>query len=378
MQKLGDAATMAAYHATLASTHTVSIEIRVLTLSGALVTSLRPQAHSGQVNIDADAEVTRSCTLTFLDESRSLQFDTDSPNDTALYFDNMIQVVHRVMVPSLGTRIACPVFTGPLVKFDRTGDEVSIEAQGKESLALDGVPTLTIPKGTNAVQAIRDILTLRAGEDKFGFPRGTARLPRATVVSRDSERSPWKIAKGIAYSQGLHLFYDGAGICRLRDIPTAPVFTFRTGEGGNITAPVQVTHDKSEIRNQVIVTGSKPQHTATVDLDDSHSFSSWRQGRNGVRKYFTEEISDPNIGSKSAARTRALQRLALYDDMQFGATWSSVPVPHLDELDPVRVETDEYTGRERLRQWSFPLTGGDMSCGYNDLVAVPRRRVRRA
>jgi hypothetical protein len=66
-----------------------------------------------------------------------------------------------------------------------------------------------------------------------------------------------------------------------------------------------------------------------------------------------------------------------FERMWFGTTLNTVPVPHLDELDMIRVDTVEHVGNDRLRQWSFPLTGGDMSVGYNDLVTVPRRRVRR-
>src|SRR5881397_1996445 len=139
MQSLGlNGADLAAYGDALAADHTLSIELRVLNLSNGIITTIRPVADSGQVNIDADADVTRSATLTFLDESRALQFDSDSPADGAVYFDNMIQIRHRIVIPATGARVSCPVFTGPIVKFDRTANEVSIEMQGKEALALNG------------------------------------------------------------------------------------------------------------------------------------------------------------------------------------------------------------------------------------------------
>jgi hypothetical protein len=323
--------------------------------------------------------VARSCTLTFLDEHRSLQFDTDSPNDHALYFDRMIQVRHRVYVPELGKRITCPVFTGPLTKFDRTGDEVSIEAQGKESLALNGVPTLTLKKGHNAIDAIHDILALRCGETRFAFPATKRRLPRDVTVSWADEVRPWVVANRIAGSLGLQLYYDGAGWCRLRDMPDDPVFRFHDGDGSNITSAVQVSHDSSDIRNRVSVVGAKPKFTWTANLPDTHPFSATRLARNGVRAagFRIEQISDDRIASVSAAKTRANNRIRGYERMVFGTTLNTVPVPHLDELDMIRVDTEAHVGNDRLRQWSFPLTGGDMSVGYNDLVTVPRRRVRR-
>jgi hypothetical protein len=379
VQSLGlSHADLAAYGRALAQTHTLSIELRVLNLSGALVKTIHPIVTGGQVNIDADADVTRSATLTFLDETRALQFDSDSPADGAIYFDNMVRIWHQIRVPELdGQRVGCAVFTGPIVKFDRTGSEVSIEAQGKESLALFGVRSLTLRKGHNAIDAIRTIMTDRAGEASFAFPSTRRRLPKDVTVSWADEVRPWVVCQRIAASLGLQLFYDGAGVCRLRDMPDGVVFRFHDGEDSNITSAVQVSHDSADIRNRVTVIGAKPKFTYTATLPATHPFSAERLVRNGVLGHRREEITDDRIASVSAAKARALSRVKTFERMWFGTTLNTVPVPHLDELDMIRVDTVEHVGNDRLRQWSFPLTGGDMSVGYNDLVTVPRRRVRR-
>jgi hypothetical protein len=162
-------------------------------------------------------------------------------------------------------------------------------------------------------------------------------------------------------------------------MPDDPVFRFHDGDGSNITSAVQVSHDSSDIRNRVSVVGAKPKFTWTANLPDTHPFSATRLARNGVRAagFRIEQISDDRIASVSAAKTRANNRIRGYERMVFGTTLNTVPVPHLDELDMIRVDTEAHVGNDRLRQWSFPLTGGDMSVGYNDLVTVPRRRVRR-
>lgn len=375
MQTLGlSAADAAEYGAALAASHVLGIEVRILNLSGDLIASLKVRANAGQINIDADRDVTRSATLQFQDDARSLQFDPDSPADGAVYFSHMVQVRHTVWVNALDKAVTCAVFTGPVVAFDRSGDEVSIEAQGKESFALQGVPTLTLPKGKNAIDAIRDILSLRCGEDLFAFPTTTRRLPKAVVVGWAEETRPWTVCKAIAASLGLQLFYDGAGVCRLRALPSAPSFTFKTGEGGTITQPVQVSHDKEEMRNRVRVIGSKPAHTYDATLPSTHPFSPQALARNGIPQYIYEEVTESNLGSKTAAKARADALLAQYARMEFGTTFSALPVPHLDELDLVRIDTDEYVGTQRVRQLSFPLAGGDMAVGYNAIVSLPQRK----
>ena len=380
MQTLGLSSTdLATYVAAWSASYVMDVQVRVLTLSGDLVSTIKPALDSGQVNLDTTADVSRSATLSWLDPTGTLQFEPDSPADGAVYFDNMVQLVVRIYVPALARTVSCPVFTGPLTKFDRTGDEVSVEAQGKEALARRGVPTMTLRKGHNAVSAIRKIMTERVGEDTFGLPGGvTRRLPKDVHVGWEDNVQPWGVCRTIASSLGMQLFYDGAGVLRLRKLPDAPVYTFKDGKGGNVTAPVTVSHERDSIINQVVVIGHKPaNHTAQATLDAWHPASPKSLARNGVWTYLRETITDDKINSKSAAQSRANARLAEVARMQFGSTFNALPVPFLDELDLVRISTEQYVSSERLRQFSFPLTSGDMTVGYTDSVSVPRNTKRR-
>lgn len=377
MQTLGlDAEELRAYGRGLAQGHTLDIDMRVLDLSGNLIRSLEPAVNSGQVDYNSDEAITRVCRMEFLDPTQSWQFRSDDPSGS-VYFDNMIRLWYRIRVPDLDYReVGCAVFTGPVNKFTRQGQVVSIEAQSLESRGLHGVSTLTIRKGTNAIDAIERIMRERCGETRFAFPTTRRRLPANVVVSWEDGTWPWQKAKAIARSLGLQLFYDGAGVLRLRVVPTSAQFVFKSGEGGNIRTQPSEDHDKSQIKNRWVVIGNKPANTATETLDDSHPFSSWALRRNGVREYLTEEISDSRIGSVSAARARARSARARFERMEFGAGITTYPVPHLDNLDMVRIRTEYHDAVERPRQWSFPLTGGDMTVGYNDVVSVPKVRTR--
>lgn len=370
---------LAAYVAAWSASYVMDVQVKVLTLSGDLVTVLHPALDSGQVNLDTTADVTRSATLSWLDPNGSLQFEPDSPADGAVYFDNMVQIVMRIYVPALGDSYGLPMFTGPLVKFDRTGDMVSVEAQGKEALAQHGVPTMTLRKGQNAVSAIRTIMAQSAGEDTFGLPTSnTKRLPKDVHVGWDDTLQPWVVCKKVASALGMQLFYDGAGVLRLRDLPGHPVYTFKDGPGGNITAPVTVSHDREGMVNQVVVVGHKPaHHTAKATLPNWHPASPYALARNGVRTYLRETITDPKINSKSAAQARANARLDDVAKLQFGSTFNALPVPFLEELDLVRIDTEQYVSSERVRQLSIPLTSGEMSVGYTDVVSVPANHKRR-
>lgn len=96
------------FHRLLASPHVLTNSIYVLDLEERYLRIIRNRLLEGQVNLDADAEITRSCTMSLLDPEAQLNFDTDSPNNGALFMDRMIYVVqtfseppvHRTVVPA--------------------------------------------------------------------------------------------------------------------------------------------------------------------------------------------------------------------------------------------------------------------------------------
>jgi hypothetical protein len=380
------AANYPAFVKALADPHSIRIDVAILTLNEDELSRLSPVILDGQVNVDADAPVTRSLTCTFLDPSHSLQLDSDSPDDGAVYADRMVRVTYSVYVPPLGDRVDVDVFTGPIVKFKRSGDQVELEAQGKEALALGWIwRPLTIKKGARKVDAIRTILEDRAGERRFDLPEIATAIPNPISLGRAA--SAWPRCQKIAHSMNRQLFYDGSGICRLRVRPRRPLFTFRAGHPtrpNTILTPVEVDHDFTVIRNAIWFKGGKPKGQKKaievfVAAPKGHPLSPIRLGRTNrdgklSPRYLVEERTNEHIRSRVEARTRAN---ALLDDLLLevlGVTFSSVPVPHLDPLDVIRVQTDDFAANVRLRQFSLPLAAsGQMTVGYIERVSKPHR-----
>jgi hypothetical protein len=373
-------AEQSALHNTMVRSHSIAVTVQILTLSGHHLADLSGKLLDGQVNIDAWGTVTRSCTLSLLDPDRSMSFDTDSPNESALYLDRMIRILYSVKVPDLQRWIPVPVFTGPVVKMSRADDVISVEAQGKEVLAM-GVASkaTTFKRGANKVGVISLLLSDFTGEDRFDFIESSQYLTRDLSVTPRS--IPWDLARGVAHSMGLQLFYDGRGTARLRPFPATVLYRFRTGDFGNVMTSPQITYTMDELKNCVTVIGQPTKMGLTVapltyvaNPPVNHPLSPWRLGRNGVPRFLRDVIEDTSITSVAEARILAEATLLRHLTQAVDVTFDSLPVPHLEPGDVCQLTTPEFSNTFRVGRLSLPLTsGGQMSMGYLNRVGVKRR-----
>lgn len=368
----------------LTSHHSMRVSVQVLdTAMKPVGDPISNRILDGQVNVDLNAEVTRSATLTFLDPGRALNFDSDSPADGALYADRMVRITYDVRQPGTfgGKWIEVPIFTGPVTKFSRNGVRVTVEAQGKEVLAM-GSPwrTYTAKKNRRKVDIIEEVMRAE-GERDFALLEVNSKMPRDKVLT--AEGTAWAFAQDIARSMGMHLFYDGAGRLRLRRYPRTSVFTFRDGDGGSITDTPSIDFLIDNVKNAVSVTGKKPKGAkakvrARAVAEPSHPLSPVRLGRNGQPRYLAEFVDDPDIGSereaKRVANSRLASLLATFVEVKFAA----VVIPHLDAGDYVLVKANGFAMTTRLTSFSIPLTAsGRMTVGYNRRMKKPNRKAIR-
>jgi hypothetical protein len=384
-----------AYLRGLVSTHSIRVRVDVLSLEHDRLASLTNVTLDGQVNVDLTAEVTRAATVTFLDTRRGISFDSDSPADGALFADRMLRITYGVKSDAMGAWVDVPIFTGPIIKLDRDGDLVTVEAQGKELLALSPAwKPLTLKKGTDKVDAIRTIMRWRAGETRFALPDLKGNLPKDLSLGR--REIPWEAVKSTARSLNRQVYYDGAGVLRLRAYPENSLYTFRSGTGGNITSDPQVAYDIGDLRNVVLVRGGKPRgvkadnnpltpapkKVANISYvavpDKRHPLSPERLGRNDVPRRLVEFVDDDTIRSKKEAERVAERMLRSRLWQAVDVSFEALPVPHLDVGDTVRVVTDDFAMSFRLRQFSIPLSSsGTMSVGFLRRVSRMGRRNRR-
>lgn len=361
----------------LATHHQVRVRVFIARLDHTYAVDVSKYVIDGQVDVDASADVTRTASVKLLDVRRALPFDSDSPAETALFLDRLLRVSYDVLVGD--EWVAVPVFTGPLSRLNREGDVVTVEAQGKEALAMGAIwRPLTLKKGMLKTDAIETILRNRAGETKLSIPKQAARLPK--TISLHREAVAWSEARKIARGLSRQLFYDGRGTCRLRPWPGKTVYSFT---GNTVVSELNVTYT-SETVNTVWVVGGVPKgqkhHVSAVAVAPAaHPLSPQRLGRNGVPRYLLpdgKQIDEDTIKTVAEAKALAHQRLndGLLETVE--CSFDALPIPHLEPGDAIYVHTDDGAVRFRLTTFSLPLVvGSPMTVGYNRRVST--RHLRR-
>lgn len=347
-----------------------------------------PPITDGAVQYDASADITRSLSLTCLDPDHKLTFDSNSPAQGAVYADNFIYVEYGVYLPVHKSWVDVPVFKGPCTLFERQGAVVTIEAQGKESLAQDPHLVMngyTIRQGTTVAHAIRNVMD-RIGETRYSLGMIKGKLAHHRAVT--PQEAPWKVlvggdtdAKGhpkpglMTKAHGhQYLFFNGRGILTAKNRHSKSRWQFR-----DLTTLPGFTYDVLDVRNTVEVTGGTPKHSkkhfrGSATLPASHPLSAQALSRNGHGRHMVTFFQSDSLKSDKACNEKAKQILNASASQGIDATFECLPIPHIEELDPVSLVTDEYHLPFILKTATLPLTSGSaMSIGFHKGVK-PRRR----
>lgn len=336
----------AAYEAQLVTNHWMRTRAMILDLDHNPVQDITKYIQDGQTNIDATQQISRTATNDLYDPTRVIGLDTANAGEGSVSPKYLLQKFHGVFVESLNRWIDIPIFTGLIDAPTRDGDLLKISASGKEVLALDKAWTvLTVKKGTKKTDAIRQILAA-AGESKFRISSSTSTLGADVSVTRDD--TFWDIAKGIADGLGWNMFYDAMGTLVLRPKSTTVVWNFSTGNGGSIRSDWQTGFSTEGIYNIVLATGGTPSGkkdpiTAYAIAPSSSALNPTNLGRNGVKRYLRYDIAKDTLTKQADVQALADKTLpqVLLDSVSI--SFESMPVPHLEELDAIKV-TDNATG----------------------------------
>lgn len=389
MQPLGlTAAQNAAYLRRLFTSHNYRVDVEILDLDERVIGEAT--FLDGQINLqDNSNQIRRTASLTVADPAGALDFTGASTwSGSTIWVDRLIRITHTLAVPGAGIRgdvVRVVPFIGPPSALARDGAEVSLEAQDKTALANRGAPPLTIPKGTNAVNAIRQILQSRTGEFRFRLGTTTKRITKPYSVGWADETSPWKIANQIAGEQlGMQLLYSCDGYATLRKTPgsaalTVPHVTSDATSSVDFTSLVnyvQVSGKTSSSTKSGISTNTTPTSSAVVA---SGTLSPSGIARKGVRRYLPLVIAEDSYTKTSQTLARARTEIANGSRLASDPNVTCVPFFHADSDDIALFKLPGNDMAVRLQTASIPLGAGEMSVGIHRWVSTaPRATLRSA
>lgn len=355
-----------------------TLSVQIADISGHVLSNVSALMTDGQIDVDNTADVTRSLSLTLTDASGTLPFDTNSPADTALYFDREIWVDLKVVIAQTTTVVTIPLFRGPVTKLDRTGASVSVEAQGREVYYMGSVWTpVSYPAGRKKTDVIRGLLAsgnrmYKPLSSWLSIPSATATIGKPVQLAQTD--AIWTTVRTLAAGMSQQLFWDAAGICRLRPSSTTIAWTFQ-GVSGPANGDMQIGYSDNVV-NAVYVIGGTPKGaknpvTATAVAASTHPLSPQRVGRYILPGGGAYE--DDTILTTKDAKAKA-QQLLTQDMLQtVTVSFDAVPMWLLDPLDTCRVITNLGTVTFSLQKFSIPLNAGEpMSIGYNRDLSVAK------
>lgn len=360
--------------------HRMRRNVTICTLDHSVVADVTSAFVDGQVNIAASSEVSRSATVTLFDPTRSIGIDKANPAEGTVAPKYLLRLSRGLYVDALARWVDFPLGMLAFTKPGRVGDLLSIEAQGKESLAqLPVWQTLVLKKGTNKASAIRTAMSQLLGEKFFRISSTTATLTKDISIGRDA--TTWAVVKEIADGMGWSLFYDAEGYLVARPPSTAPVFLFRSGPGGSLASDVTVGFG-SEVYNRVLATGATPKgkkapREATAALPPIHPLSAASLARGGVHGERRYDVSSDDADTAAKVQSLADRTLAQVALQSVEFSLESLPLLHIEEDEAIGFEADD--GQIASGSWSsasIPLSAGLQSNGYNRRVSRSVQSVR--
>lgn len=374
----------AAYELGLVRAHNIRVRVHVLDMDHNVLGTSTGRILSGQVDVAATNPVTRSAGLTILDPDHILNLDSSATFGGSLFLDRMVQITYGVQSAEYPTWVDVPIFTGPIDDLSRNGDVVSLSAVGKESLLLGPASThRTWKAGSYKTTVLRDLLAM-FGEAFMEIPHQATKTTKPLSIAPTT--IPWDYIQSVARSWGSgRIVYDGAGYARFIGTNNNPQWTFKGGTDGALLSQPKITYDARNARNFIVVVGAAPAQggkpvSAVAHAPAAHPLSAVNLGRNGVRRYLREDISDTTVTTAAAAQELANNVLADRLNTAVQLDYTTLVIPHLEPWDVVAVNYGVWGIQASLVDYTIPLTAdGTMSIGRRYTVQrhVRERRTAR-
>ena len=213
------------YRATKQSIRNLRIKIDLLNFTFQTVDSLEGEAISGNITIDANADIRRTCTIEMVVTDSTFEVNPGSK----IWMDKYIQVYAGIDNLITGetnwTNMGIYLINNPTRVYDTSTNTLSFQAldlmsklTGIRNGCIEGVPTI-IPVGSSIRDSMISVITQLGGFTKYVIEDNPQTVPIEIKVERDATVYDL-LVKLRDISPNYEIFFDVNGVFHYQLIPS--------------------------------------------------------------------------------------------------------------------------------------------------------------
>lgn len=360
--------------------HRWSVSVHIMDMNRRYLFDMSDSLISGHVDIDADADCTRSGKMTLLDPQQRLSVDFAGQSWGSSMSNRMVQIIYNVYAMDYSWTYQCPIFTGPITTAKRDGVVINIEYKSMEWILQAGVLSdATWPAGWSRSSILMNAASM-SGITFFNdqhYPSPVVNSPWSVAGGENL----WERMKELADGSADNIFFDANGVMQIRPKNRNVVMELDTTW---LTEEPDYDLDSTKIRNVVRVEGAnvpgtdqKMWYEAWPPAD--HPYSPQALAILGRWRVIPHRISDTSLSVWSDIIDTAWNNLN-WDLLLPEATSAVTPViPFLEEHDVVRINHPKVYVVAPLSKATIPLVGdAEMSLNFLSTTSSGNLRGGRA
>lgn len=331
------------------------VKIEVLNFDFQTISSLEERAISGNISVDATADIRRTCNISLI--AKDLQ-KTMISSTGEIWIDKYIKVYQGIDDPrnndtTVWWNMGIFLINNPNTVYNATSNTITFEGldlmaklTGRRNGQLPAIATL-VPAGSNIADVVKKTIVQLGGFKKYIIQDDGLEVPYD--IKLDTGATIYDL---LAELRDLYpnweMFFDVDGVFHWQKIPqgsTEPVVINFNELRHSLVISENIDINFENVKNHIIVYGrlleTGEQIKATIS--DTNSASPFNIDKIGEINYI---IDDESIYSQELAKDRAKYELYLHARLNDSISLEIIPIPWLNDVNIKISYTNESAGIE--------------------------------
>nr|DAQ36195.1 MAG TPA: tail protein [Caudoviricetes sp.] len=367
-------------------TRNSKIKVELLNFNFQTINYLEGNAIGGNITVDANSDIRRSCSIDLVVNRQSLSVAEDSE----IWLERYVKIYQGIDNPrtkqTVWWNMGIFLINNPNRTYDISTNTLSFEGldlmsklTGARNGQLPAMATL-VPAGSNVADVVRDTITQLGGFSKYIIQDVGYTVPYD--IKMDTGATIYELLVKIRdlYSDW-EMFFDVDGVFHFQQITDGinePVVVNFNQLNQQLVTSETVNIDFENVKNNIIVygrlldDGTQVMATASDNITDS-PFSISKIGQ------INYIVSDEQIYSNELAQDRANYELFMHARMNDTITLNTVPIPWLNDVNVKIAYTnieDNIEGQFLIKSLNIPLdVGSALQITANKVYSNPTYNV---